>query len=569
MSKVEGGSPGAQPKPTQLDKVRSPLNKPIASPPAAESQKSPPSASVLLNAKKLEELRGIQPRQESTQEGKETLHRQAKIAEGLLGGAVSLGSFFPKALKLDATKEKPIARSDGGFQALGSNVPAVNWETVKPGDVIPAQQEGEPGWVAVGEGDSLRLERAGPKATDGGQDWTEVFSRESCLTRQTRTVPAEDGQGDWTETRPNENGPAIKRRQVPDPHGGPDWTETQYSFGPTSKSRQVEDPQGGEPWTETLNPATGGITRRRSEPHAQGGVPWNVSVDEQGVEFRQREYFDENGVRWVECKSGTNHWRNNIEARQRAIEAGPNHVLRLPGPNGQNLEIEVHGASPEELERVRAHLEALPPEMRASTGVIVIADNIGEFLNDQGEVDGNVGGFGGHGQITLDRASVANDGGMSHVLYHEMGHVQDFGRNPRISSVPPWGDGNAVSSYGRNNREEDYAEAHRVALQNVDQFKTLSREAILAGYPNGHRIVQVLDSYNFQYGSGSEVVPIPELSGAHPPPPPPLPPGSSEGMEDLMRRMMEQMQEQNRQGQGIFGGLQGGSGNESFGWQTP
>jgi hypothetical protein len=513
---------------------------------------------VVLGAKKLEDLRGTEPKKESTRQGKETLGRQASIAGGLLGGAVSLGKFFKEPVKLDSKKEKPVFQQTG-FSMLAPNGPQVDWETVKPGDVIPGSREGEAGWTVVGEGESLRLERAGPKAKDGGADWTEVYTQKGPFIQQERTVPADDDLGPWTETRLSEQMPGVKTRQVPDSAGGPNWTETQFRGGPVTRSRRVEDPNGGEPWTETFNLETGGVTRRRTEPHAQGGVPWTVSVDEQGVEFRHREYYDENGVRWVECQSGTNHWRNNVDARQRAIDAGPNHVLTMPGPNGQNLEIQVHGASPEELERVRAHLEALPPEMRASTGVIVIADDIGQFLDENGDVTGTVGGFGGHGQITLNRSSVSNDRGMSHVLYHEMGHVQDYGRNPRISSAPPWGDGNAVSGYGNNNREEDYAEAHRVALQNIDHFRTLSREAILGGYPNGHRIVQVLDSYNFQYGAGTEVPPIPDLPRNAAPQPPPL----SGGMAEMIERMMEQMAEQNRQGQGVFGS--GGFGNDRIG----
>ena len=557
MSKIDSGGQGSTPKSNQTGKVSSQSKTSSAQSRPQATSSSPPSATVDLKARKLEDLRGTEPKQESTKEGKQTLRQQAGIAGGLLGGAVSLGSFFKTPLKLDAKKERPVTRNDGPPKFVNT-APIVDWNSVKPGDVIPGRNEGEPGWVAVGEGESLRLERAGPKAKDGGQDWTEVFDRKNCLPHQERTVRAEDGQGDWTETRFNENMPGVKSRQVPDPKGGPDWTETQSGNWPSVKSRQVEDPKGGNPWTETLNQETGGVSRYRTEPHELGGIPWSVSVDERGVEFRQREYYDENGIRWVECKSGTNHWRNNVDARERTIRQGPNHTLTMPGPNGQNLEIQVHGASPEELERVRAHLEALPPEMRASTGVIVIADDIGQFLNDKGEVVGNVGGFGGQGQITLDRASVSTDRGMSHVLYHEMGHVQDYGRNPRISSAPPWGDGNAVSGYGNNNREEDYAEAHRVALQNVDQFKNMTREAILAGYPNGHRIVQILDSYNFSYGSGSEVVPIPELPmhGTTP----------SGGMGGLLQQMMEQMQQQNQQGQGIFGGVQGGFGNDTIGW---
>lgn len=552
MSKIDSGNVG-QPKPTQVNKPVTRTQAPKTSSITESKTAAPPPASVQLKAKKLADLRGTEPKQESTTEGKETLKQQAGIAGKVLGGAVSMGALLKTPLKLDSKKEKPISQSLTP-PPLTNNAPTVDWDSVKPGDVIPPRNEGEPGWVAVGEGESLRLERAGPEANDGGQNWTEVFERRNCLPHQERTVAADDGQGDWTETRQNENMPGVKTRQVPDPNGGPAWTETQYGFGPSIKSRQVEDPEGGNPWTETLNSQTGGITRQRTEPHEQGGVAWNVSVDENGVEFRQREYYDENGIRWIECKSGTNHWRNNVDARQRTIEAGPNHVLTMPGPNGQNLDIQVHGASPEELERVRAHLEALPPEMRASTGVIVIADDIGQFLNERGEVVGNVAGFGGHGVITLDRDSVANDGGMSHVLYHEMGHVQDYGRNPRISSAPPWGDGHAVSPYGRNNREEDYAEAHRVALQNVDHFKGMSREAILAGYPNGHRVVQILDSYNFQYGSGTEVPPIPELGSPSPPP-------MGGNLGDLMKKMMEQMEQQHQQGQGIFGGFQGGFGN--------
>ena len=121
-------------------------------------------------------------------------------------------------------------------------------------------------------------------------------------------------------------------------------------------------PPGGPPRPNPFGvPYPGG-------PSRDAGPPWRDQVDDQGRPYRSRGITDEKGRPWTEVISGDNRWKTRDNAREEAIARGPEHLLELPGPGGRPLQIRVHGASPEELDRIRRMLEALPPELRGLLG---------------------------------------------------------------------------------------------------------------------------------------------------------------------------------------------------------
>ncbi len=499
-----------------------------------ESARQPVSSHAELEAYRIRNLRNTPPKLETSVKGRERLGVQSNLAKQLL--RVSSERETSKSIEAEPKTEESDSPNEGGgglFSGLGgllgqkpppfppTRLPEVDWDTLQEGDRIPASDEGGEDWVAVRRGSQLRLERAGAAADDGGSDWTEVLTRGDQSSSQQRFVSDPEGGPDWTETQGALSANMFSR-ELPAEDGGPAWTQVRWGeSGQIQTSRQVPDNDGGAPWTEYLNLETGQYRRYRPEPADDELGDWHVHVNEAGEERRHRHYTDEQGREWSESINGENRWRQNVNAAELAKQQGPHRVLTVEGPNGP-LEIQIYGATEEEFERIRESLEALPPAMRQFTSnEIVVAEEIGEILNADGTHKSRVAGFGGATQIILDRGSIGDRVGLDYVLYHEMGHVQDFNTG-RPSSRPPWGDGNAVSPYGGTNALEDYAEAHRIALQNHDLFAGLTRETILENHPQGVKIVEILDSYNFEYGTGTE---YPSPGGL-----PPLPPEGGGGL---------------------------------------
>ena len=313
--------------------------------------------------------------------------------------------------------------------------------------------------------------------------------------------------GEWQQVGTPEN--PRWQREVPAEDGGPAWTETKGQDGQVTRSRVVPAEDGGADWRETVRP--------------------------DGDSWKTRRYTDSEGRIWQETIQGDNRWRQNVNAEELAKQKGPNHVLTIEGPNGP-MQINVYGASQEELALIKAKLEALPPEFRRFTGDITVADDIGQILNEDGSVKSTVAGFGGRDGIIIDRSQM-DDRKLPRVLYHEMGHVQDYNSGDPSMKGPPWGDGNATEPYGNTNNREDWATAHEALFQIIAAGKeqkgtpndilSLTKEQIRQKYPHAERYIAILEQYGHQFPA-QPIVTLPGGGSEQPPGgggPPGFPPG--------------------------------------------
>ena len=296
----------------------------------------------------------------------------------------------------------------------------------------------------------------------------------------------------------------------------------------TGTGRENQRGEVGE--TGGQNGEVSGQDREIPESEGKGEIeaPESVSIvpSDEEIPFEEidygdgdvrqvRTYTDDDGRVWREVIAGDNHWRQNTNARELAIENGPNHELTIAGPDG-DIQIPVHGATEEELALIQERLEAIPPEFRGNIPEIVVAEDIGQFLNEDGSFAGIVAGFGGSQGVQIDRSQAGETGSLEHVLYHEIGHVQDRERDAEgalFSSSPPFGDGNAVSSYGNTNPLEDYAEAHREVFSQLarsgelagtgDSILEMSPDVIVErfGESAGARYIQILENYGHEFPS--------------------------------------------------------------------
>lgn len=362
----------------------------------------------------------------------------------------------------NVSKDAVSNGSSSSISSLRSTEP--NGKSLNASTEIRAQQSETAQRVLDGEGSSQAAQRN--LENSGGKTTSATPPNTAANQKPPISENSESGPSEWTEVA-GASGETWRSRTVPDDDGRGNWTEWQDPNGQSSQNRTYSDPDNPE-------------------------------------------------ILWSESIRGDNRWRQNLNAETIARSEGPNETLTLDGPKGP-MEIGIHGATPEEMASIQRQLEALPPEMRASVREIIVADDIGQFLDQNGNPVGNVGGFADANKILLDRASVSDDASMQFILYHEMGHVKDFGEGGH--STPgdgqPWGNGRSVSDYGNRNSAEDYAESHRAVLQLEAAARSgssffpppsqMSREQILMMYgaDAGERYIAVLEDYGYALEGGS------------------------------------------------------------------
>jgi hypothetical protein len=179
---------------------------------------------------------------------------------------------------------------------------------------------------------------------------------------------------------------------------------------------------------------------------------------------------------YIEYLQGNNRWTVRQGIVPEADAKGPPTELRLRAADGRNLAVQVHGgATPEELAALRNVLEAAPPASWRYASRLYLTSDLGSITdlggNNQKRVHGLADGL---GRISIDRGALLNSRA-DRILYHEMGHVMDTTWDITSSPGPVgWGNGDSVSQYGRRNASEDYAETHRVVLQDWNRLVKLS-----------------------------------------------------------------------------------------------
>ena len=140
------------------------------------------------------------------------------------------------------------------------------------------------------------------------------------------------------------------------------------------------------------------------------------------------------------------------------------------------LTIQVHGgATPQELAHIQQALQQMPPGARQYAADIYLNENLGQILSAEGRPIGGVGGMAGDPgmRMVLDRKELRSLGSSRRLIYHEAGHNADIAIG--ATNKAPWGrTGTSVSKYGKTNAKEDYAEVHRVVLQDWKRYQSMT-----------------------------------------------------------------------------------------------
>lgn len=158
----------------------------------------------------------------------------------------------------------------------------------------------------------------------------------------------------------------------------------------------------------------------------------------------------------------------------RVFERTPRKVL-VRGGDGEPVSVSVYGAHDarqaerigQSLERIRragSHLR-LPHEVHVRT-------DLGGVEYPDGRPTGDyIAGLGGDGyRVFIARSELDSDEVTNSIMFHEVGHNIDIPN--RLTSYGPgatlFGRGETVSTYAQLNAAEDFAETHRVLLENWD-----------------------------------------------------------------------------------------------------
>ena len=356
------------------------------------------------------------------------------------------------------------------------------------------QAPAEPQWEDKTNPDGSTFKQRMIESEDGGPKWREILF-EGHPPYQMRSVKAEDGGPNWVQKRfPGQaNRPGYRQRNVPSTDGGPVWLEKQIDGKTAQKTREVPATDGGKPWNEVAYP-TGGSWKSRKATAEDGGNEWTEIV-KNGTLTRSRtkaaedgkgdwnevhsatghrlsRTYKEDGLEWRESINGSNRFRSPAEGVAGLAKAGAEIGTTTINLDGQ--EIKVHGgATPRELDMLRAAIQAMPPGARVYAQDITLADNLGEALGPNGESKSDVGGLAAGGQIALNRNYLKNQYSTNRLVFHESGHVADT-QNLNLSSRPPWGQESSVTIYGQSNQKEDFAETHRVVLFDFERYSSMS-----------------------------------------------------------------------------------------------
>lgn len=367
--------------------------------------------------------------------------------------------------------------------------PAVRTAAAHAPVTLTMLEEAEPVWVPNGNQQVRTL-----PAQPGQVAWQEVQpqGRQTYLWRK---VPAQDGGPDWSEFDfPGQMRSALRERHVPASDGGPAWKEVEG----VSKTRTVPASDGGPDWREV---DLSGVIYSSRKVASQDSKPDWLEYISAGVRSRSREY-EENGVSWRETIEGSNRWRypqGGVDRLTDLARAQGTTILTVDG-----CEIHVHGhTTPQQLEYLRAALEAMPAQARVYAREICVSDTLGETLDEHGQTRSKIAGLAGEHQIALSRHNLTSGFRTQRLVYHEAGHRAERALS-QLQSDAGWGDGTSVSHYGRTNAREDYAETHRVVLMDFPHYQRMSASD-WAGESQARKKMQVVALYGGTVPSWEEV----------------------------------------------------------------
>lgn len=177
---------------------------------------------------------------------------------------------------------------------------------------------------------------------------------------------------------------------------------------------------------------------------------------------------------------GSNHW-NTIGTYDEMLTV--NRALEVPQridltTGGVSRQVEVIGArSARELAHVREALERME-QLGATHAIpqqIHVRSDLGAITDPAGRSIDGIGGLGGPGTtMIIARGQLKDPLVARSVIFHEAGHNVDtnFGWLATGRGGGLFGQGDSVSHYASKNAREDFAETHRVLIQDWEKITT-------------------------------------------------------------------------------------------------
>ncbi len=367
------------------------------------------------------------------------------------------------SLVQDAPPPAVQAQTYVGMMVAGSLANPTTLTMFEEPPVEPS--EPEPQWVEKTNKQGQTFKERPVSSLDGGPAWREIVFTGGKPFRE-RQVAAEDGGPAWKEIQfPESQSPGYKKRSLPAEDGGPAWQETLSANGNISRTRTVPAQDGGADWVESVR--NGETSRQRNVPSQDDKPDWSEVIC--GDKHTRSRNFEADGVVWNETITG--------DQGKRRVKDGIASLQAVAKQSGTTRlgEAEVHGKlTAQQLENLRAALEAMPPEARALARDISVLDSLGIDLTGEGkENGGGPGGLAASGLMAVKAAQLDKPFNARRVVFHETGHLLDKAHGV-LSDKPPWGDGSSVSAYGRTSPGEDFAEVHRVVLSDFESFRQMS-----------------------------------------------------------------------------------------------
>lgn len=199
-----------------------------------------------------------------------------------------------------------------------------------------------------------------------------------------------------------------------------------------------------------------------------------------GTSFLSRQTKDEKGRVQNESITGDNHTILPANPAQDA-RATPERKLSYTDAAGNPAQIKTNGAdllNQTQTDNLRNGIEKLPAVMQNLPKSLYFDKDLG-YLDSANTSSPrqNVAGLASanEGAIGFRADSLNNPDHAKDLVAHEYSHLFDNAMgNP--SAQAPWGNADSVSSYGRTNNKEDFAETGANVVGNLDRYRNMTAD---------------------------------------------------------------------------------------------
>ncbi|MBN9417459.1 MAG: hypothetical protein J0I12_18570 [Candidatus Eremiobacteraeota bacterium] len=221
-------------------------------------------------------------------------------------------------------------------------------------------------------------------------------------------------------------------------------------------------------------------TSTRPVPATDGKGDFTEVKPVDGSTYLTRETKDEKGRSQTESISGDRHTVIPTNPAQDA-QLTPEGKLSYIDAAGKPAEIKTHGSenlNQTQMDNLRNGIEKLPPAMQGVAKSLYFDKDLGYADSaNRPSPRANVAGLASpdQGAIGFRADSLNNADQARDLVAHEYSHLFDSA-NGNVSSQAPWGNADSVSSYGRTNNREDFAETGANVVGDLDRYRNMTAE---------------------------------------------------------------------------------------------